>query len=172
MLRYRLRTRLLMVLVVAMGLVFSVAPAGADKPASAGNGKHKHSKSAKHKNKDKKSKSHSSSSKAEHGKHFAKRDRDSVHEHFDREFREGKDCPPGLAKKNNGCLPPGQAKKQWHQGEPLPQAVVYHDLPRKLLLELPPLPHGQRYVRVLRAVLLIDEGTRMVIDAIEDLRTL
>jgi hypothetical protein len=21
-------------------------------------------------------------------------------------------CPPGLAKKNNGCLPPGQAKKQ------------------------------------------------------------
>jgi hypothetical protein len=24
----------------------------------------------------------------------------------------GKDCPPGLAKKDNGCLPPGQAKKQ------------------------------------------------------------
>jgi hypothetical protein len=23
-----------------------------------------------------------------------------------------KDCPPGLAKKDNGCLPPGQAKKQ------------------------------------------------------------
>jgi hypothetical protein len=22
-----------------------------------------------------------------------------------------KDCPPGLAKKDNGCLPPGQAKK-------------------------------------------------------------
>ncbi|WP_448658104.1 hypothetical protein ACPVPU_11645 [Sphingomonas sp. CJ99] len=22
-------------------------------------------------------------------------------------------CPPGLAKKNNGCLPPGQAKKLW-----------------------------------------------------------
>ena len=25
-------------------------------------------------------------------------------------------CPPGLAKKNNGCLPPGQAKKQYEQG--------------------------------------------------------
>lgn len=24
----------------------------------------------------------------------------------------GRDCPPGLAKKNNGCQPPGQAKKQ------------------------------------------------------------
>jgi hypothetical protein len=22
------------------------------------------------------------------------------------------DCPPGLAKKDNGCMPPGQAKKQ------------------------------------------------------------
>ena len=24
---------------------------------------------------------------------------------------EGGSCPPGLAKKNNGCLPPGQARK-------------------------------------------------------------
>jgi hypothetical protein len=37
-----------------------------------------------------------------------------------RDYRDGRDyhaardrrsCPPGLAKKNNGCLPPGQAKK-------------------------------------------------------------
>ncbi|WP_260482476.1 hypothetical protein [Sphingomicrobium flavum] len=27
-----------------------------------------------------------------------------------------KGCPPGLAKKNNGCLPPGQAKKLYEQG--------------------------------------------------------
>ena len=26
-------------------------------------------------------------------------------------------CPPGLAKKNNGCLPPGQAKKQYNVGQ-------------------------------------------------------
>ena len=25
--------------------------------------------------------------------------------------RNGRDCPPGLAKKHNGCLPPGQAKR-------------------------------------------------------------
>ena len=25
-------------------------------------------------------------------------------------------CPPGLAKKNNGCQPPGQAKKRYEQG--------------------------------------------------------
>lgn len=28
----------------------------------------------------------------------------------------GKACPPGLAKKNNGCLPPGQAKKLYERG--------------------------------------------------------
>jgi len=26
-------------------------------------------------------------------------------------------CPPGLAKKNNGCLPPGQARKQFEIGQ-------------------------------------------------------
>lgn len=26
-------------------------------------------------------------------------------------------CPPGLAKKNNGCLPPGQAKKLYDVGQ-------------------------------------------------------
>jgi hypothetical protein len=26
-------------------------------------------------------------------------------------------CPPGLAKKNNGCLPPGQAKKAYNVGQ-------------------------------------------------------
>ena len=27
-------------------------------------------------------------------------------------YQDGRGCPPGLAKKNNGCLPPGQAKKR------------------------------------------------------------
>jgi hypothetical protein len=30
----------------------------------------------------------------------------------DRDRRNGRDCPPGLAKKSNGCQPPGQAMKQ------------------------------------------------------------
>jgi hypothetical protein len=29
----------------------------------------------------------------------------------------GNSCPPGLAKKNNGCLPPGQAKKMYNIGQ-------------------------------------------------------
>jgi hypothetical protein len=31
-------------------------------------------------------------------------------------------CPPGLAKKNNGCLPPGQAKKLYGVGQRFPQS--------------------------------------------------
>ena len=30
-------------------------------------------------------------------------------------------CPPGLAKKNNGCLPPGQARKLYALGERVPR---------------------------------------------------
>ena len=34
-------------------------------------------------------------------------------------YRDGNydNCPPGLAKKNNGCLPPGQAKKIYARGD-------------------------------------------------------
>jgi hypothetical protein len=29
-------------------------------------------------------------------------------------------CPPGLAKKHNGCMPPGQAKKLYNVGQRFP----------------------------------------------------
>ena len=34
-------------------------------------------------------------------------------------------CPPGLAKKNNGCLPPGQAKKLYNIGQRWPGGYGY-----------------------------------------------
>jgi hypothetical protein len=37
-------------------------------------------------------------------------------------YRRGH-CPPGLAKKHNGCMPPGQAKK-WQIGHQLPREFV------------------------------------------------
>jgi Ni/Co efflux regulator RcnB len=77
-------------------------------------------------------------------------------------------CPPGLAKKNNGCLPPGQAKK-WARGQMLPRGLVYHDLPRDLTVRLPLPPAGQKYVRIAADILLIAVGTGLVLDAIEDL---
>ena len=37
----------------------------------------------------------------------------------------GGGCPPGLAKKNNGCLPPGQAKKLYNVGQRWPGHYGY-----------------------------------------------
>src|ERR1700755_1453967 len=39
------------------------------------------------------------------------RDRNATYSYYRTEYSAGR-CPPGLAKKDNGCLPPGQAKKQ------------------------------------------------------------
>ncbi|MHB1219294.1 MAG: hypothetical protein ACYC1L_13955 [Alphaproteobacteria bacterium] len=77
-------------------------------------------------------------------------------------------CPPGLAKKNNGCMPPGQAKK-WAVGQRLPGDVVYYDLPPSLTVRLTPPPSGYKYVRVAKDILLIAAGTGMVAAGISDL---
>ena len=34
-------------------------------------------------------------------------------------------CPPGLAKKHNGCMPPGQAKKLYRIGQRFPRNYGY-----------------------------------------------
>jgi Ni/Co efflux regulator RcnB len=98
---------------------------------------------------------------------FDDRDRDIVHSYYATERDRGH-CPPGLAKKHNGCMPPGQAKK-WRIGQPLPREVVFYDLPPKLVLEIGVPPSGYRYVRVAADILMIVEGTGMVVDAINDL---
>ncbi len=75
---------------------------------------------------------------------------------------------PGLAKKNNGCLPPGQARK-YAVGQPLPAGVVFYPVPAAVVVHLPPPPRGHKYVRVAADILLIAVGTSMVVDAITDL---
>ncbi len=92
-----------------------------------------------------------------------------IRDYYGAEFGRGK-CPPGLAKKNNGCMPPGQAKK-WAIGRPLPRDVVFYELPSSLSVRLT-APAGARYVRVAADILLIAAGTGMVLDAVEDLSRL
>jgi Ni/Co efflux regulator RcnB len=90
-----------------------------------------------------------------------------VSDYYGTRVRAGK-CPPGLAKKNNGCLPPGQTKK-WAMGQPVPRDLRFYDLPKELRSRLPPPPPEHRYVRIAGDILLIAIGTRMVVDAIEDI---
>lgn len=74
-------------------------------------------------------------------------------------------CPPGLAKKNNGCMPPGQAKK-WAIGQPLPAGVAYYPLPPALLGRLSPAPSGYLYVQIGSDVLLMGAATRLIVSAV------
>lgn len=101
------------------------------------------------------------------GSHFQDKDRRAVREYY-AALERGGQCPPGLAKKHNGCMPPGQAK-QWQLGAPLPPRVVYYNLPPALVVQLTPPPAGYRYVRVASDILMIANGTGMIAAAIEDL---
>ncbi len=101
------------------------------------------------------------------GVYFGTGQRTVISDYYRPQFAAGK-CPPGLAKKNNGCLPPGQAKK-WAIGQRLPAGVTYYPLPDDLRRRLGPPPAGHDFVRVAGDILLIAVGTSMVIDAIEDL---
>lgn len=74
----------------------------------------------------------------------------------------GKHCPPGLAKKNNGCLPPGQAKK-YRIGGVLGE---YSYLPEALAMRLGPPPRGTFYAMVDKDVVLAVEGTKRILDAV------
>jgi Ni/Co efflux regulator RcnB len=100
------------------------------------------------------------------GGYFTDRHRDSVRTYYVQQH--GKACPPGLAKKRNGCMPPGHAKR-WHVGQPLPRDVVYVNVPQVVLVRLPPQPQGYRYVGVGGDILLIGIGTLMVVDGIDGL---
>lgn len=101
--------------------------------------------------------------------HIGESDRETIRAYYGNEFKSGR-CPPGLAKKNNGCMPPGQAKK-WATGRRLPADLVYHGLPTGLSARLD-IPTGAKYVRVGADILLIALGTGLVLDAIEDLSRL
>jgi len=98
---------------------------------------------------------------------FDDRHREAIRAYYGQQFERGR-CPPGLAKKNNGCMPPGQAKK-WTVGRPLPRDVIYYNVPDALVMQIGrPLP-GYKYVRVASDILLIAVGTGMIMDAIQDL---
>lgn len=110
---------------------------------------------------------HSYSGSVQIGGYFQERHRTLAREYYERPENRGF-CPPGLAKKGNGCMPPGQARK-WREGYPLPAGVVYYEVPRSMVISLGVPPSGYRYVRVASDILLIAIGTNMVVDAIQDL---
>ncbi len=75
-------------------------------------------------------------------------------------------CPPGLAAKNNGCLPPGLAKR-YTVGEVLPEGVPYELITDLMLYGLTP-PDGEwLYYLVDGDVLRIADDVFTVLEAFE-----
>jgi hypothetical protein len=78
-------------------------------------------------------------------------------------------CPPGLAKKQNGCLPPGQAKKRYGIGQPLARGIQYGPVPPELSARLGAPPGGYLYATLDGDLLKLAAGTLLVVDAIDGL---
>lgn len=78
--------------------------------------------------------------------------------------KDKKKTPPGLAKKNG--LPPGLAKR-----EVLPPGLQGRALPEGLAARLPGLPAGQERVIVDNDILLLETGTNIVLDILQDVIT-
>jgi Ni/Co efflux regulator RcnB len=119
-----------------------------------------------HKHKEKEHKSHKHENKTKYVQKIRLRDSDRIiiREYLVKEYHAK--CPPGLAKKHNGCLPPGHAKYYYTLGQPLPRAIVVRQVPEPLFMQLTPPPLGYRYVMVDNDVLLVSESTGVVMDVI------
>lgn len=155
-----MRNKTLMAITCLAGVLLASGQALAEKPAGAGGGKHgKPPKHEEQRNDERPS--------PDDQRRFDDESRRAIGDYYGDQRRAGK-CPPGLAKKHNGCQPPGQAKA-WARGRPLGREVIYYDLPPDLLRRLPPPPPRHRYVEVAGDVLMIAVGTGLVVDAIEDL---
>ncbi len=99
---------------------------------------------------------------------FSSHERAAAEGYFVEKYGRGK-CPPGLAKKHNGCLPPGQEKKRYVVGRPLPSTVVIAEVPQELVVRIGVAPPGYRYGIVDGDLVKLAVGTALVVDAIQGL---
>ncbi len=153
--------------ILAAGPVLADKPAGAGKSGKAERAERRDEQRGERRDDGNKSRRDNDGPSAGKRSHFEEQHRVVVREYYVEQFRGGR-CPPGLAKKHNGCMPPGQAKK-WRVGYPLPRDVIYYTVPPQLVLQIGPPPSGYRYVRVATDILMIAIGTGMIVDAIQDL---
>jgi hypothetical protein len=94
------------------------------------------------------------------------RNRDGVDDRAQNRYG-GANCPPGLANRNPPCVPPGQARRAFRQGQVLPQSYNYYTPYDALLGRIPEayrddIPQGYRYIYRDDAVYVVDPATRVV----------
>ena len=103
-------------------------------------------------------------SKGKGSRKFESSQRSAIQDYYRDDYSRSGNCPPGLAKKDNGCLPPGQAKRRWDVGQALPPDIELYPLPPALRATLaPPLP-GYDYGYADGGVILFGTSDRVVVD--------
>ena len=102
------------------------------------------------------------------GTYFNDQQRTVVREYYVQNYSNSNKCPPGLAKKNNGCMPPGQARN-WEVGQPVPRGVTVYSVPQPVIVQLPPAPYGYRYARIGGDIVLVQQQNNLIVDIIQGL---
>jgi len=99
------------------------------------------------------------------GVKFGPHQREVIRDYYVERHGKGH-CPPGLAKKENGCLPPGQAKKRYAVGLPLDRGIVIAPVPQNLAIRIGPPPKGYVYGIVDGDLVKLAVDTLLVVDAV------
>ena len=102
------------------------------------------------------------------GAYFNDQQRTFAREYYTTTYKDGKRCPPGLAKKNNGCLPPGQVRNL-AVGQPVPTNVTVYSVAQPVIRMLPPAPVGYRYARIGGDIVLVQQQNNIIVDIIQGL---
>ena len=158
-------------LALAIASTVALVPALADKGGEHGHGHGNGHGQAQHKPKD--HNKHNKHNRREVkqlpvGGYFNDHKHNTKHRYFADQYGHGKKCPPGLAKKHNGCMPPGQ-ERQLELGHPVPGGVTMYPVPQPVIVQLPPAPYGYRYARVGNDIVLVRIDTRLIVDIIAGL---
>lgn len=132
-----------------------------DKDHGNGHGKHAQKREAKEDKKDMKREREE----IKQGAYFNDQHRTVARQYYTQTYGDGKKCPPGLAKKNNGCMPPGQTGK-WVVGQPIPRGVTVYSVPQPVITQLPPAPIGYRYARIGGDIVLVRQQNNVIVDII------
>ena len=102
------------------------------------------------------------------GAYFNDQQRTFARQYYTTTYSDGKRCPPGLAKKNNGCLPPGQVRNL-AVGQPVPTNVTVYSVAQPVIRMLPPAPVGYRYARIGGDIVLVQQQNNIIVDIIQGL---
>jgi Ni/Co efflux regulator RcnB len=151
---------------LAIAAAFIAGPAFAKDHDNDGRGNDKHAQ--KHEEKAQKHAEKRERQDIRPGTYFNDQHRTFARQYYSEHYGRGHNCPPGLAKKNNGCMPPGQARK-WDVGQPIPRGVTVYTVPQPVLVHLPPAPYGYRYARIGGDIVLVQQQNNLIVDIIQGL---